>query len=57
MCNLNCCIFVDDFESLDWRRLGRAIESHEQFPERTNVEFIRVIDRHHLEVRIWSAAR
>lgn len=54
MCNPNCCVFVDDFESLDWRRLGRAIESHPQFPERTNVEFVRVTARDHLEVRIWE---
>ncbi|MDQ3685823.1 MAG: diaminopimelate epimerase, partial [Acidobacteriota bacterium] len=37
MCNPNCCVFVDDFETIDWRRLGRIIESHPQFPERTNV--------------------
>lgn len=54
MCNPNCCVFVNDFESLDWRRIGRAIESHQQFPERTNVEFVRVVDRDHIEVRIWE---
>lgn len=54
MCNPNCCIFVPDFESLDWRRIGRLIESHAQFPERTNVEFVRVRDRHSIEVRVWE---
>src|SRR5215472_9607106 len=37
MGNPNCCIFVDDFGPLDWRRLGRTIEIHPQFPDRTNV--------------------
>src|SRR5438309_4988667 len=37
MGNPNCCIFVDDFDSIDWRRLGPLIENHPQFPERTNV--------------------
>jgi diaminopimelate epimerase len=54
MGNPNCCIFVDDFESLDWRRLGRAIENHKQFPDRTNVVFVRVKDRQTIELRIWE---
>ncbi len=54
MCNPNACIFVDDFEMLDWRRLGREIESHPQFPQRTNVEFVRVRDHAHIEVRVYE---
>jgi len=54
MCNPNACVFVDDFENLDWRRLGREIESHPQFPQRTNVEFVRVHDRKHIEVRVYE---
>jgi diaminopimelate epimerase len=52
--NPNCAVFVEDFEQLDWRRVGRALESHAQFPERTNVEFVRVRDRANLELRIWE---
>jgi diaminopimelate epimerase len=54
MCNPNACVFVDDFERADWRRVGRAIESHTQFPQRTNVEFIRVRDRGTIEVRVYE---
>jgi len=54
MCNPNCCAFVEDLEPVDWRRLGREIESHAAFPERTNVEFIRVIDRGRIEARVWE---
>ncbi len=54
MGNPNCCIFVDDFDELDWRRLGRLIERHEQFPDRTNVVFVRVLDRGNIEVRLWE---
>lgn len=54
MCNPNCCVFVEDFDSLDWRRLGGAIENHHQFPQRTNVEFVRVRDRGNIEVRVWE---
>ena len=54
MCNPNCCVFVEDFDSVEWRRVGRAIENHQQFPERTNVEFVRVRDRGNIEVRVWE---
>jgi diaminopimelate epimerase len=54
MGNPNCCIFVDDFEALDWRRIGRAIENHEKFPDRTNVVFICVKKRDTVELRIWE---
>ena len=54
MGNPNCAIFVEDFEQLDWRQVGRALESHAQFPERTNVEFVRVKDRANIELRIWE---
>lgn len=54
MGNPNCCLFVDDFNDLDWRRIGKAIENHKQFPQRTNVVFVRVKDRHNIELRIWE---
>jgi diaminopimelate epimerase len=54
MGNPNCCVFVDDFDAIDWRRLGPLIENHPQFPERTNVIFVRVRDRNHIEERIWE---
>jgi diaminopimelate epimerase len=54
MGNPNCCLFIDDFAALDWRRIGPAIENHRQFPERTNVVFVRVKDRKNIELRIWE---
>ena len=54
MGNPNCCVFVDEFSELDWRRLGPLIENHPVFPERTNVIFIRVLDRHNIEERLWE---
>jgi diaminopimelate epimerase len=54
MGNPNCCIFVEDFEALDWRRVGRLLESHRQFPDRTNVVFVQVRDRGQIELRIWE---
>jgi diaminopimelate epimerase len=54
MGNPNCCIFVNDLDALDWRKIGRAIETHRQFPDRTNVIFVRVENRNTIELRIWE---
>ncbi|MEP7039915.1 MAG: diaminopimelate epimerase [Acidobacteriota bacterium] len=49
------CIFVSDFAELDWRRAGQTIESYlEMFPEKTNVVFVKIIDRSNIEIRIWE---
>jgi diaminopimelate epimerase len=54
MGNPNCCIFVGDFDALNWREIGKAIEVHSQFPDRTNVVFVRIVDRSFIELRIWE---
>jgi diaminopimelate epimerase len=54
MGNPHCTIFVTDFENNDWRSLGASIERHSIFPERTNVEFVRVLSRNEIEVRFWE---
>ncbi|MBZ5551392.1 MAG: diaminopimelate epimerase [Acidobacteriia bacterium] len=52
--NPQCITLVEEFESFDWKRYGRALESHPRFPKKTNVEFVRVIDEHTVEIRIWE---
>ena len=49
-----CVIFSQDIDSVDWRKLGAEIEDHKLFPERTNVVFVKIIDRGNVEVRIWE---
>lgn len=57
--NPHCSLFlssfgVEDFDQLNWRALGAALEVHPVFPERTNVEFVRLLDRQTIEVRFWE---
>ncbi|HEX6126480.1 MAG TPA: diaminopimelate epimerase [Pyrinomonadaceae bacterium] len=47
------CVFVEDFDS-DWRQYGRLMETHEMFPERANIVFVKVLDRENIELRIWE---
>ena len=51
-----CAVFADDFDALDWREIGAEIESHEHFPDKTNVVFVKIIDRENIEIRIWERA-
>jgi diaminopimelate epimerase len=47
-------VVLDGWDETNWKRLGPAIEIHPAFPERTNVDFARVIDRENLHVRLWE---
>ncbi len=54
MGNPHCSVFVADFATVDWLRLGQEIEQNEHFPNRTNVEFVRLLSQNDIEVRFWE---
>jgi diaminopimelate epimerase len=55
MGNPHCSLFLDSFPSRnEWLAIGREVEVHPFFPNRTNVEFIRVLSRSEIEVRFWE---
>lgn len=52
--NPHAVILCDDFDSIDVRKFGSLIESHEDYPDRTNVEFVCVRDSRQIEVKVWE---
>ncbi|HKG23376.1 MAG TPA: diaminopimelate epimerase [Blastocatellia bacterium] len=54
MGNPHCTLFIDDLESLNLEEIGPLIEDHPVFPNRTNVEFARVISPEEIEVMFWE---
>ena len=54
MGNPHCVIFTDDVRSIPLEKIGPLFECNPLFPESVNTEFIRVIDRTHLEMRVWE---
>ena len=54
MGNPHCVIFVDDVDHLAVADIGPLIENHELFPERINVEFVTVLGREHVKMRVWE---
>lgn len=54
MGNPHCVIFVDDAEDFPIEQLGSQFEHYEQFPHKTNTEFVTVKDRSHVRMRVWE---
>lgn len=54
MGNPHCLVFVDDLASIDLHAIGPDFESHPVFPQKTNTEFIEVINRNYLKMRVWE---
>lgn len=54
MGNPHCVIFTDDPDTLDLEDIGPRIEHDPQFPERVNVEFVRILGKNELQMRVWE---
>lgn len=55
MGNPHCIIFIEeDVRDFPLEEVGPVFEKHELFPERVNTEFINVIDKDHLRMRVWE---
>ena len=52
--NPHCVLFADDAERAPVQSLGPQVERHPLFPERTNVEFVQVLSRGRLRMRVWE---
>lgn len=54
MGNPHAVIFVDDVGNVDLLKYGPLIETDQLFPKRTNVEFIQVLGRERIRMRVWE---
>jgi diaminopimelate epimerase len=54
MGNPHCTFFVSDANAVDLAGLGPVLEHHPLFPERTNVEFVQILSRDEIRLRIWE---
>ena len=54
MGNPHAVVFCDDTDGLDIAVLGPCFEYSEIFPERVNTEFVQVIDRNTIKMRVWE---
>ncbi|MCL2753188.1 MAG: diaminopimelate epimerase [Defluviitaleaceae bacterium] len=55
MGNPHAVVFMDEIDKLDLVATGTKFEHHEKFqPERTNTEFVQVLSKNHLKMRVWE---
>ena len=54
MGNPHAVLFVDDVDKAPVTTLGPAVEIHPAFPNKTNVEFVQVLDEGHIRQRTWE---
>ena len=54
MGNPHAVVFINDTDNLDIESVGPVFENHELFPNRTNTEFVQVIDKSHVTMRVWE---
>lgn len=52
--NPHCIFFVDKIDEEFIKRVGPLIETHSDFPQRTNVQMVKVISKDSIEIRIWE---
>lgn len=52
--NPHCVVLLDDVSADQARRWGPLIENDARFPRRTNVQFIKILDRSRIQIEIWE---
>ena len=54
MGNPHAVVVVEDTASFPVNEIGPYFENHEKFPNRTNTEFVQVVDRNHIKMRVYE---
>jgi diaminopimelate epimerase len=52
--NPHCVILCNDISEAQTTKLGPKIETDNRFPNRTNVQFMKVLDRSNIKIEIWE---
>ena len=54
MGNPHAVVYIDSTDDLDIEKIGPLFENHKRFPNRTNTEFVEIVDREHVKMRVWE---
>lgn len=54
MGNPHAVTVIDDVVSFDIEKYGPILETNEKFPKKANIEFIQIIDKTHIKMRVWE---
>ena len=54
MGNPHAITFVENLDDIDIEKVGTCVENNPIFPNRTNVEFVQILDKNNIKVRVWE---
>lgn len=54
MGNPHTIVYMDEIDNLEIEKIGPSFENHKVFPDRVNTEFVKVIDRNTVQMRVWE---
>ncbi len=52
--NPHAVVFVEDTKAINLEKIGPIFEHHKMFPDRVNTEFVQVIDKNRIRMRVWE---
>lgn len=54
MGNPHCVLFVDDVDLFNIEKVGKKLEFNSMFPQRANIEFVQVLNKTEIKMRVWE---
>ena len=54
MGNPHAITVVDDVENFDVQKYGKILEKDKAFPKRSNIEFVEIVDKNNIKMRVWE---
>lgn len=54
MGNPHCVVFLEDIKNIKIEKIGPLFENNDMFPEGVNTEFVEILDRKNLKMRVWE---
>ena len=52
--NPHAVCFVDDLKKINLKKIGNIVENYKYFPNKTNVEFVQIIDKKNIKIKVWE---
>ena len=52
--NPHCVVFTDNVDAVELPVIGPSFEHHQRFPNRINTEFVRILDKNNIRMRVWE---
>ena len=52
--NPHAVCFTNDLKNINIKKIGELVENYKYFPNKTNVEFVQIVDKKNIKVKVWE---